>query len=326
MQTLNIPNPFDSGDRFFPGNPESRTIDKRNPNYKINYVLNFWMDMCDAPYSLYLRTLYPALMEAVWTYYKPDLVQIFTAYVRPLGMYKTARGGPHGGGNRKRKNTKAWNRYWRKFTNFDPSNKLGRWLPFDPDWRVRSPTRGVITLWNLYDVEQRVAYWIMIYEVVEQFFYNWANGVANSYYCQQQYRPWLFATSADDGNLGVLPETPIVIETVVKARHVGFVGGNAVSVLGRGSSCIFQATMVNDAGAPPDEGPQFIRIKHESGIVVDSDAFTGNGSTVVVSAAAPTFGIWTFWVAGPRNFQIGDLEMTVIGHQNYIEFDGPIDI
>lgn len=310
---------FDPLDKYFPGNPESRTIDKRNPNYKINYIINFFMDMCDAPYSVYVETLWPALLEAFWTYYKPDLVQIFTGYVRPLGMYKNIRGGSHGGGKRKKRPTRTWNKYWNKFSSFDPNNEIAKWLPIDPTDRYRTPGRGVITLWQLFDVQQRVAYWCMIYEITEEFFYNWSNGVAASYYCQQQYRPWLFCQSGDDGNIALLPETPIVIETVVKARHVSFVGGNGGGVEGRGSSAIFQARQVDGRGLPPNTPGQFLRIRHSSGLVIDSPSFPDEGSTVVASGSVLEEGIWTFWTVGPYNYLLDRLEITVIGFQNYIE-------
>lgn len=287
-------------------------------NDKINYIIDFIMDMCDAPFSVYVTNLWPALLEGLITYYALDPIQIFTRWVKPPAIYKGFRGGNHGRGNRKRSGTRTWRRYWGSVTGFDPNNAIGDAIRVDDGWNDRSITPGVRTLWHLYDVEQRVMYWIMIYEITEDVFYKWGSGVANSMYCQAQYRPFIFCTSADDANLGVNPKTPIVIETVVKNRHAAFIGGNGIAAQGQGSAAIFRAKFVGGPGFPPIPPGCKLLIQHADGTSAESGEFGSIGQDQVVSASTPAAGLWQFYTVGPGNWQISDLEMTVIGNENII--------
>lgn len=290
-------------------------------NDKINYIIDFFTDMCDAPYTIYLRTLYPALMEALITYYELDAVQIFTRFVKPPNLYKHLRGSPHGRGNRKRGGPRTYRHFWKSWTGFDPNNAIGDAIKVDDGLDVRGVTPGVSTLWHLYDVEQRVLYWIMLYEITEQFFYRWSSSVAESYYCQAQYRPICIAYAADDGNLGIVPETPSMIEGVIKARGVAFVGGNLIQVQGRGSTCTFRATYEGGPGIPPGEPGKRIFIRHSDGTIAMGPDFLQVGDTAVVSAATSAEGSWTFWSTGDYNWTMSNLEFTVIGFENVLAPD-----
>lgn len=288
-------------------------------NDKINYILNFMFDMCDAPYSVYVRTLWPALLEAIITYYDLDPIQIFTKWAKPPTVYKDARGGKHGKGNRRTRGSRTYRRYWRSFSGFDPNNSIGGMFPPRDGFFPYSGTPGVHTLWHLYDVEQRVMYWIMIYEVTEQFFYKWSSGVARSYYCQAQYRPICLCQSVDDGNIPLVELSPIFIEEVIKARHTLWAAGNGIAVWGQGSQAFFSAKITSFGEAPPGTPGCKLVITHADGTREESADFTNVGERVTVSAGTVAEGMWQFWTTGPAYFLLQELEMTVIGSQNYIE-------
>ncbi len=297
---------------------------------KINYVIEFAMDACDAPVQVYVRTLWPALLEALITYYAVDMTQIFTAYVKPHGALRGRRGGGHGRakpkptgpdrGSGKGKGAKrTWLKRWRAYSGFDPWDWLGRNLLGAEAAAARSVTPGVITMWTVYDLEQRVAYWLMMYEITEQFFYRWSSGVANSVYCQEQYRPWCFCRSATDGNIGLLLETPIMIEEVVKSRFTSWSAGNGIAVLGKGSSCYFKAKLATTGGVPDGTPGRRLIIRHDSGIRAESNDFMSVGDEVSASAIATDTGMWHFYTTGPGNYLIIELEMTVVGAEGFFE-------
>lgn len=290
---------------------------------KWNYLVNFWFDTCDAPYSVYIRTLWPALMEAFISYYAVDLTQIFTAYVRPHGALKGRRGGSHGparpkkysdgggdGSNRGAKRT--WSKRFRVFIGFDPWDWLGRHLPFIDGHSARSVTPGVITLWHIYELGQQVQYWFMAYEITEQFFYKWASGVAESYYCQEQYRPWCFARSVGGANFGLLPETGQVIDEVLKARFTNYAAGDIISLQGNGSSAVLTAKYLGE-----DAGPgRVLRLRHSTGLVVDGPDMRETGATYTVSGTATEPGHWVYLTTGPGNWLLADVEFNCVGAQH----------
>lgn len=296
-------------------------------DYKLNYIINFFSDMCDAPLSIYVKTLYPALLEAFLTYYEVDLMQVFTSYVRPTGPLKPTRGGPHGttrpypgdpdGPTRPKKGTKrTWLKYLGRITSFDPWDELGKGLQIFGDPSPRAVTPGVRLLWNIFDKIQTVQYTIMLYEIVEQFFYKWAQGVNTSEYCAAQFRPWCLCTYSLDGNIGLLSKTPSVIEEIAKARHTLYSAGNEINVKGAGSNCVFSAKQLTRGGHPPGEPGQRLRIEHVSGLVVESADFMQVGDTVVVSGGVTASGGWKFYSVGPGNYLLGKGEMSVIGMTN----------
>jgi hypothetical protein len=290
-------------------------------NDKINYVIDFIFDMCDAPFQVYMSFLWPALMEALITYYALDMVQIFTRYVKPPGIYRQMRGSPHSKGDKKKPKPRTWRRYWRSFSNFDPNNAVADLTPNDGFFPDRQVTPGVRTLWTLYDIEQRTMYWIMCYEIAEEFFYKWSTGVANSRYCKEQYRPWVMATFTTDGNVPIVPETPIVIEEVVKARHGAFAFGNGAAAPGRGSIASFSCRM--SPSTPPDaiRPNQKVLIRHSSGVVAEGNAFGAPGGTSVASASTTAEGLWTFYLVGSFIYLVDTGNINVIGMENYIDTD-----
>lgn len=298
---------------------------------KINYVVEFAMDMCDAPIQVYIRTLWPALLEALITWYALDLTQIFTAWARPHSALRGRRGGGHGkakpkptgpdrGPGHGKGGKRTWLKRWTAYIGFDPWDWLGRNLPFAEANAGRAVSPGVVTMWTIYDLGQRIMFWVMVYEVTEQFFYKWASGIANSYYCKEQYRPWCMCTSATDSNLGQLDYTPIMIETVVKARSTAWSAGNGIMVFGAGSSAHFKAKFTSPGIHPPAEPGRKLVIRHESGVQFESPDMTVVGGEVAVGGQATEAGMWYFFTTGPGTYLIAELEMTVVGSETF--FDG----
>lgn len=296
----------------------------RHPNaiQKWNYVVEFWVDPCDAPLSIYVRTLFPAILEALVTIYAIDVMQIFTGFVRPGGPLKGTRGGRHGGryedpdvARRRRSRPKGakrtWLKAWRVWSGFDPSEWLGSSAAKALGIGGRTVTPGVQTLWNLYGLQQFAVYSIFMAEVVNEFFYTWSSGVAQSEYCQEQYRPWVYCEAADVRKLGAVFEDPLPFDVVVKARGAKFAAGNVIGVEGNASACVFTGTYADE---PPDE-EIFIRVRHSSGVQFDSAPIRVKGGRYSVAGSATTEGSWAFLGVGGTRFTLTDVEFSVIGSE-----------
>lgn len=296
---------------------------------KINYVIELITDACDAPFSVYVTTLYPAVMEALVTYYAIDVMQMFTGFVSPGGGLKGKRGGRHGGGyddpdvKRRRKGSgrgarRTWSKVWRVWSGFDPSDWLGKVAAGQFQGGTRDITPGVHTLWNVYGLEQRAVYILFIAELVEQFFYKWANGVAESFYCQEQYRPWCLATSPNCAKLGVVYEDALPMDVVEKGRGVTYAAGNLISVVGPGSNCVFGGKYLG----PEEDSDCRLMIRHSTGIEILGPAMSQNGAYYSVTGSATEEGGWLFFGVGSTRFNLIDAEFNVFGNSVYGPGDG----
>lgn len=286
---------------------------------KINYIINFVMDWCDAPLTVWLRCLFPALIEAFLTYYAFDPVQIFTGWVRPSGALKPLRGvshrprGPKGGGKR------TWLKKLGAISGWDPWDDVGKSLPFRDGLALREVPPGAIALWNVYDIIERYQYWIMVYEIVEQGLYRTMSGVAESEYCREQYRPSGLTRKDLDFNIAVLDRSPLVIGEILKSRHMSYIGGNLMAPMGFGSSAYLSAKMLTSGGLGPGAHGQRVTLVHQSGLVVPGSEFTGPGSSSVAAGAYNGPGGWWAYSEGPGIYSMENIEFNVLGMQNYIE-------
>ena len=298
----------------------------RHPEFgeKINYVIELVTDACDAPFSVYVKTLYPAVMEALVMYYAIDVMQMFTGFVAPGGPLKPTRGGPHGGwsedpdvkrrGRGKGRGAKrTWSKTWRVWSGFDPSDWLGSTAAKAFQGGSRNITPGVSTLWNVYGLEQRAVYIVFMAELIEQFFYKWASGVAESFYCQEQYRPWCLATSPNAAKLGVVYEDAMPFDEVVKGRGVTYAAGNLISLQGPGSQCTFSGKY----DGPDQDSDSRLLIRHQSGIEVLGPVMNRKGSFYTVSGAALEEGGWYFLGVGSSGFNLLECEYSVFGNSVY---------
>lgn len=295
----------------------------RNPNSidKINYITAFLVDHCDAPLQVYVKSLWPALLEAFATWYALDMVQIYTAWVRPDSPLRGVRGGGHGQSRDRKENEKKPRKApkgrfrtfidrARVYIGFDPWDAMGKNLQMGAGVTARAVTPGVETLWEIYGLEQKLLYWFMIYEVTVDFFYTWSNGVAMSSYCQQQYRPWVFTEKASLSDPGVPGGAGVPLPPATKARW-GYSGpGNNMSSDSTGSICIATATstaVLSGAGMS-------LKLIGRGGAVFESAVVNGPGQEMTVRAEDPYEGDW-FVVLDARGIGFAEnLRVTLIGN------------
>jgi hypothetical protein len=150
---------------------------------KINFIIQFWLDPCDAPWTAYAETALPAALEALATYFALDWKQIFTSYVRPAKAMGMARRRQKGGSNNKRgrPGQRGRNRGMRPY---DPNDTLGKSMPGAERLRGRKITGALIHLWIIEGLIERLLFWIFFVELVAQFLYRWASLMFESRFCQ----------------------------------------------------------------------------------------------------------------------------------------------
>lgn len=287
---------------------------------QFNYIIAFIMDPCDAPIQVWARAAFPAVMMALVEYYAIDLTNVFTGYVRPVGPLKAGRSGRHGArkpdktspkeGERKKKGGKrTWVKKLKSWVSFDPDEWAASHLPMAGEVGARTVTPGVATTWEMYGLEQRFMYWVMLYEIAEGAIYRTVHGVGTSWYCQQQYRPWVYTERDVIADPGVPGGAGILLPEPIKARFGSSGPGNDIYVISDSSECILKAKR---ADASNGRGYK-LKLIHTSGVVFESNEANKAGDEMIVHGIEHQDGSW-YCVFDAGGIGAGyDLKATCIG-------------
>lgn len=285
---------------------------------KINYVIDVVMDGCDAPLTVIAQTAFPAAMRAVATYYCPDPVQMFTGYVRPGSPLKGKRKGDHGRGTRSDSKKKTiWSRF-KKIYGFDPSEWAAKKMPFADEMEGREVPGGARYGWAFFGAIERFNNWMFMYELTENFFYEWAAGVAATEYCQHQRSASFFGRSEQQGHFALLDATPCVISEVLKIRKVSYSGGNGLTPQVRRFQAMMSVGRISP-WAPGQDISQCELIIQVSGQPPTVQKLQGDGTAQASFAMSQDGGSVFFYLAGPFSYFAYDVEFSVFGYEDLPE-------
>lgn len=218
---------------------------------KINFVVRFLMDPCDAPVTVYVTTMWPGLIDMLWAYYEPDvqniLVNLFRwRYIIP--RTRTTKKGRYG--NKRGKNTFA--------------RAVGRWVRFDQDeWiskKIEGWTRfkkryagGLFTKMLIFEgVIERVNFWFFVIGLVTDFLYSWSTLLHKTIYCQAQGDDVLLADGPDQVQIGIAGWLGLNLSHIRKQR--GRVTWNYSTGSWGGDNGI--CTVSAQIGPDPSTGPE----------------------------------------------------------------------
>lgn len=285
---------------------------------KVNYVIDVVMDGCDWPLTAMAATALPAALRAAATYYCPDPIQMFTGYVRPGTPFKGRRKGGHGAGSRA---ATARNKFWRRFKKiygFDPSEWLAKKMPFAEDMETRRVPNGAKYGWAFYGAIERFNNWMFMYELTENFFYEWAAGMAETQYCQHQRSAVFLGRSARQAHFAIAGQTPCVINEVLKARKVTFNGGNGCGPLVRRFMVNFSVGKIVPWGEGHDIS-QCELIVNIGGMPPIRQNLDGDGSAQMAFGMSQDGGFVTFELGGPFSYWADDVEFSVYGYEDIPE-------
>lgn len=177
---------------------------------KVNYVIDFWMDPCHAPFLVYLELAAAPAGDALLTWFSFGLDDVVRGYLRPsraLGSgIRTRRG------KDKVKKTR-WGRtvggigdVWRATPGL--GNDVGGWiggnLPGANELKGRRIHDLTKFLWLLDDVAQRALFWLMVADVAVDFAYEWATALNESQFCKRDKNGSLYAHGPGTAAGGIL--------------------------------------------------------------------------------------------------------------------------
>lgn len=188
---------------------------------KVNYVIDSFVDPCQAPFLLKVRLALPAAGEMIMQLLEFDQLDVVRAMFRPKPVpggrtYRHSRrgrkGGPSGPGL------------------LSPGENIGHRLRGSTFLPTASDSRKLDFLWQIDNIGQRAFFWWMVADVGVDGFYRWATLIEQSPVCAdlpggtQRYR------TQEQGLLGLLdwhtplmgPATPGDIPGIWNADPGGF--------------------------------------------------------------------------------------------------------
>lgn len=172
------------------------------PSYidKINYIVDFWIDPCNAPLLLYLELALPPAGDALVTWFTYGLADVLRGYARPSKALGGRRSTRKGKGKKPRtrlgRAAAQAGRRGRMLPGFgdDSGGFLGKNLPGAKEFKKRPISQGEFNLWILDDVGQKVLLALLITDIAIDFGYEWATLLDMSEFCQRDSVGSLYAT------------------------------------------------------------------------------------------------------------------------------------
>lgn len=139
---------------------------------KVNFVIDSWARPCEAPWYIYVETLWPALLAAFITLATFGWDDVARGYFRPRGL------GHRRTGKRKGK----WRRAIPAFP--EAGEELGKRLPGAEE--IKGERWSVLgkTLWRIDTVVQRSLFWWLVVDVTVDLAYNWTSLLYETVWCQ----------------------------------------------------------------------------------------------------------------------------------------------
>lgn len=184
---------------------------------KVNYVIKYVENPCDAPWTIYFETILPALGEAIIALLTFGMGDVFRGYFRPRNL----RSFRHG-----RKGKKG--RFKRGLIP-EIGNAFGKRLPGATAASALSFNQGVKNLWLIDLGLQRLLWWWLVIDISVDFFYHWTSLINQSEFCSKQNAIGIATTGAGGFFFGIVGWSAILLPNILWER--GGVGWN-VSTLG----------------------------------------------------------------------------------------------
>jgi hypothetical protein len=158
---------------------------EQSPGYaqRINTIIDFWSDPCQAPWHVYMETLLPVAGRLAITLIDTDLLDMLRAYTKP-------RRGLARGRNR----TKGRRR--NKFIGIPESSEFLAQFIYGQAWfSGRDIGNAQKWIWRIDGVTQRLLWWWLVVDLTVDGFYWWAMLMRQSEYCKRENVPALYATT-----------------------------------------------------------------------------------------------------------------------------------
>lgn len=200
---------------------------------RLNFLKDFFIDPCDAPFTVYAESFAPAALKLIITWFTPDLKNILFNAAKPskaLGRRRSQRKGFNIG----------------KAGRFGKPGVIRRTVGFDQDDWIGRKLQGVTTfgqrvignfefrMWLVYGILERIGFYIFVADIVSDFLYNWFSLVEESRFCQAQ-RADVMVRERDTGHYaGIFGWIGVECFTILKQR--GIISGSSSVIIPAGST------------------------------------------------------------------------------------------
>ena len=157
---------------------------------------------CDAPWMLYVETLLPALGTATLSLLSFGMDDVVRGAFRP----RVKRSGRHRRRGRKGKKI--------RFSIPELGNAIGSDIMVEKTFPTRQVSQGTRHLWIIDGVLQRVLWYWLIYDVLDEGLYQWSSLIMKSTFCQSKFAQRLYAQGNGGGLLGILSWQALLCPTI----------------------------------------------------------------------------------------------------------------
>lgn len=150
---------------------------------RIDFVVQFFIDGCDAPITVWMEKFWPSFTHLVLQWYEFDVINMFKAWLQP-GLYAIeGRNSRHWGGGKKGKRKGPWQTLGTVIS-FDPGEWLGEKMWGHEELRARPLPPGAQFLWIFEGLIERFLWYCMVLDLVTEFAYRWTSSIVETKYCQ----------------------------------------------------------------------------------------------------------------------------------------------
>ncbi len=198
---------------------------------KVNYIVDFWMNPCDAPLLVYLELAKAPAQDALITWFSFGLDDVVRGYLRPTKAL--GKSGFLGSSGRRGKGKKKGHRFGgggignaaRAVPGIgdDVGNWLGKRLPGAQELAGRAASQGEQFFWAIDMQIQRGLLALLVADIAVDFLYDWATALDETIFCQRDASSALYATGPGSRCGG------IVICNAGNAPNIVFASGGGIS-------------------------------------------------------------------------------------------------
>lgn len=183
----------------------------------VNVICEMLFDPCDAPFSVYAETLFPAVLDMLTDFYAFDVSEY--QQQRPFSSMqpknrksaRKTRFGKKGGGMAR----------WRGILgalSSDPGELLGKRMAKNFGGSRRLLTGATSHLWLLGGALQRTAFWFWFIGRAGGVFYDWYMGLLYKGYCSDPEMGVFTAYESADASHALFGWKPLLVWTILKQR------------------------------------------------------------------------------------------------------------
>lgn len=208
----------------FPG-PKPKVPDLED---RLPFIWRQFVDPCDAPITVWLQAMWPALLHAIIAWYAIDLIQIFRTMWKPPLWGMRFRGSRHKAPSGPSKK-KGFKKRFKDIITFDVNDWVGHALnPFETGEMIEL-LPGEIWFWTGIDLIVIGAFYYSVIDITTEFLFEWTAAVAATRYCHARDDAVLLASAPGYELLGIFGWDPMGILDPVKMRNITFFNGYGVA-------------------------------------------------------------------------------------------------